>query len=49
VGAAGDAINVILAAARDNFRLRRAQPIRLLAFLLGLVEDSYRMAKPRSA
>ena len=36
-GAAGDAINVVLAAAGHNLRLLRAWLIRLLAFLVSLL------------
>jgi IS5 family transposase len=39
-GAAGDAINVVLAAAGHNLRLLRAWLIRLLAFLLSLLAIS---------
>jgi IS5 family transposase len=39
-GAAGDTINVVLAAAGHNLRLLRAWLIRLLAFLLSLLAIS---------
>jgi IS5 family transposase len=39
-GAAGDAINVILAAAGHNLRLLRAWLTRLLAFILSLIAIS---------
>jgi IS5 family transposase len=39
-GAAGDAINLVLAAAGHNLRLLRAWLIRLFAFLLGLLAIS---------
>jgi IS5 family transposase len=39
-GAAGDAINLVLAAAGHNLRLLRAWLIRRLAFLLGLLAIS---------
>jgi IS5 family transposase len=39
-GAAGDAINLVLAAAGHNLRLLRAWLIRLLAFLLSLLAIS---------
>jgi transposase, IS5 family len=48
-GAAGDAINVVLAAAGHNLRLLRAWLIRLLAFLLSLIAFSRPTAPPPSA
>jgi IS5 family transposase len=39
-GAAGDAINLVLVAARHTLRLLRAWLARLLAFLLGLLAIS---------
>jgi IS5 family transposase len=48
-GAAGDAINLILAAAGHNLRLLRAWLIRLLAFLLSLLAISGPVATRRSA
>lgn len=48
-GAAGDAINVVLAAAAHNLRLLRAWLIRLLAFLLSLLAISAPAPPPHSA
>jgi IS5 family transposase len=39
-GAAGDAVNLVLAAAGHNLRLLRAWLIRLLAFILSLIAIS---------
>jgi IS5 family transposase len=44
-GAAGDAINLVLAAAGHNLRLLRASMIRLLAVLLSLLAISGPQAK----
>jgi IS5 family transposase len=44
-GAAGDAINLVLAAAGHNLRLLRAWLIRLLAFLLSLLAISATAAR----
>ena len=48
-GAAGDAINVVLAAAGQNLRLLRAWLIRLLTFLLSLLAICAPAPPPHSA